>query len=523
MKNYQKSLDEKKEAKYNQKYMDKEICGYHLESFIGKGGMGEVYKVRDANGRTLALKTLLRAEQTERFIREAKTKLEHPNIIKIYDYREENGKHFFTMEYIEGISLKDHLKCSSLSIHQIIKIMIKLGNAINYAHKNGFLHRDLKPSNIMIRKDNEPVVMDFGLVKKIPLGKEEDLTELTKSGEVLGTPTYMSPEQIRGESKHIDEQTDVYGLGTIFYEMLTGVVPFEGTSFHNIFFKIMYEFPTSPSSYRTNMPKYLETICFRALAKNKEERYRSTSEFIEAFFFEQENIINLQNSNKESKERPQNYSINKYLMCSFFAIILVLLLACILFWHKAKQKNRQFELLKNRLEKLTNEVNKKHILKQTLVEQKNKQIELLKNRLGQLENKTNRKYVLKHILVKEYKKFVDNKGYQTKILWEKEAWEWIRKKGIQRPADWKRQLLNSLYPVVNISYYELQAYCNWLKIKKIDARIPYREEVEFFLLTTSCWIQSKKDVINFAKKNIIKVKNKKERYKWIGCVISKQQ
>lgn len=253
---------------------------YRILEEIGRGGMGRVYKAHDPElDRVVALKMLLsgetaREEEIQRFLREAKAtaRLRHPNIVAVYDMGNHEGAYFFTMDFIEGTSLKALLEKSRLGFPEILHIMVRVCDAIHYAHTNDIIHRDLKPANIML-DGREPKVMDFGLAKMI-----KDSAKLSHSGMILGTLQYMAPEQAQGDPNAIDARSDVYALGVVLYEMLTGKPPFDGDSAFSIIHKIMTQNPVPPKQLRKSVPVSLQNICMKALAKKKEDRYHSAKE-----------------------------------------------------------------------------------------------------------------------------------------------------------------------------------------------------------------------------------------------------
>ena len=252
---------------------------YQVSKVLGQGGMGKVYQVYDPKlKRNAALKTILQNQKEDafkRFMREsaAMARLSHPNIVKIYDIGEENNIHYFTMELIHGKNLSTWIKEENMTVRRAVEIVRKIASAIDYAHQQGILHRDLKPSNILMGEKGEPYVMDFGLAKE-----SKSKTELSKSGAVIGTLVYMPPEQAKGEKRNIDERSDVYSLGAVLYEILTGRQPFQASTPHAIIVKVIYDEPIAPSQISTKIPKEVENICLKAMAKNKVHRYQSASE-----------------------------------------------------------------------------------------------------------------------------------------------------------------------------------------------------------------------------------------------------
>jgi HEAT repeat protein/predicted Ser/Thr protein kinase len=254
---------------------------YRIEKKLGQGGMGAVYLAHDTQlDRRVALKVPQFTasdgpDVLERFYREARAAatIEHPNICPVFDVGEIDGTPYVTMSYIEGHSLAEVIQGDrALPQRPVAAIIRKLALALEVAHRRGIIHRDLKPSNVMINERKEPVVMDFGLARRI----NKDDARITKSGAILGTPAYMSPEQVRGEGKE-GPATDIYSLGVILYEMLTGQLPFQGPV-AAILGQIMTQEPQPPSALRADIEPDLEAICRKAMAKRVEERYRTMGE-----------------------------------------------------------------------------------------------------------------------------------------------------------------------------------------------------------------------------------------------------
>ena len=276
---------------------------YELLSEIGRGGMGIVYKARQLSlHRVVALKLiapdqLASPKAVERFHTEAETaaRLDHPNIVPIYETGERDGRHYFSMKLIEGQSLalrmadlrlpiansKSKGGVSSFSKSQvahrqvmIANLMAQIADAVHYAHQRGILHRDLKPGNILIDAGGGAHVSDFGLAKLV----ERD-SSLTVSGEVLGTPAYMAPEQAAGRVSQITVGADVYSLGVILYELLTGRPPFARETAVETLHAVLHEEPPSPCSLNRAVARDLETICLKSLDREPGRRYRSAQEF----------------------------------------------------------------------------------------------------------------------------------------------------------------------------------------------------------------------------------------------------
>lgn len=271
----------------------KRIGRYDITSPIGAGGMGEVFLARDTQlDRNEALKLLSEEftknqDRMSRFVQEAKTAsaLNHPNIIVIHEIGESEGAHFIATEYIEGETLRDRMKRKHLLLEQVLDIGAQVANALAAAHKANIIHRDIKPENIMVRPDGYVKVLDFGLAKlseiSTSLNSDSDVqTQMlvkTNPGAVMGTTSYMSPEQARG-APGIDARTDVFSLGIVLYEMLTGRVPFQGSTAGEVIGAIMYESLKPIARYSSDCPPELERIVTKALQKDPEERYQSVKD-----------------------------------------------------------------------------------------------------------------------------------------------------------------------------------------------------------------------------------------------------
>lgn len=262
-----------------------EIFGrYKIKKVLGQGAMGAVYLARDTQlDRDVALKVpkfgdmsnVDEQEMLARFYREARAAatLRSPNICPVFDVGEINGQHYITMAYIKGRPLKDFTKSKKRhSEKQVATTIRKLALGLAEAHDIGVIHRDLKPANIMVDKKAEPVVMDFGLARS-----SSDEVQVTQSGAIVGTPAYMSPEQVAGEPELIGPQVDIYALGVIMYELLTGVMPFKG-NLMAILQQIALNNPTKPSKIRTNIDSRLENICLKMMAGDVRQRYQSMTE-----------------------------------------------------------------------------------------------------------------------------------------------------------------------------------------------------------------------------------------------------
>src|SRR5437867_3339719 len=257
---------------------------YEIRAKIGEGGMGEVYLAQDIKlDRKLALK-IFPAELTShqdrlrRFTREAKAAaaLTHPNIAHIYEIGEHDGVHFIAMEFIEGITLRDRMTSASMAISEAIEIITQVASALSAAHDAGIVHRDIKPENIMLRRrDGYVKVLDFGVAKITePSLAGTDAATLVKTapGIILGTVNYLSPEQARGLA--VDARADIWSLGVVLSETLTGRKPFAGLTASDVIALILTRDPT-PFKDLTEVPPELQSIVMKTLAKAKEQRYQT--------------------------------------------------------------------------------------------------------------------------------------------------------------------------------------------------------------------------------------------------------
>ncbi|MCZ7646422.1 MAG: protein kinase [Planctomycetota bacterium] len=249
---------------------------YEIECEIARGGVGAVLKAYEPKAsRHVALKVLLDGDEAdevdrERFQHECETAkaLALPGMIEIFDVGELDGRPFMAMELIEGKSLDKLIREQALTIHEGLAIMQSVAETVGRLHEAGYVHRDLKPGNILLDRYGAPKVADFGLVKSL-----DEVTRLTASGLVCGTPAYMAPEQARGESAKIDPRTDVWALGAVLYELLTGEAPFQAENALRLMLQITKETPRRPRLLNSRIPKEVEAIVLKCLEKNGERRY----------------------------------------------------------------------------------------------------------------------------------------------------------------------------------------------------------------------------------------------------------
>jgi WD40 repeat protein len=261
--------------------LGKSIGHFELVQEIGFGAFGTVWKARDLKlDRTVAVKIPRSGnigadgQDRDRFLREARSaaQLRHPSVVAVHEVGEQDGVPYLVSDFVEGITLADLLTARSPALAEAARIIAESADALHYAHSHGIVHRDVKPSNIMIRPDGSPCVMDFGLAKR-------DAGEITMTidGQVLGTPAYMSPEQAGGEGHRVDGRSDVYSLGVILYQLLTGELPFRGNQ-RMLLHQVLHDEPRAPRSLNDRIPRDMETICLKAMAKEPTRRYTSAAE-----------------------------------------------------------------------------------------------------------------------------------------------------------------------------------------------------------------------------------------------------
>jgi hypothetical protein len=264
--------------------VDQSIGPYELGEWIGQGGMGVVYRARQVSlDRMVALK-MIRAGRSAgdatiaRFIHEGKAiaRLRHPNVVRVYELGEHRGLPYFSMELVEGGSLQTKLAGGPIEPREAAEIVRTLALAVEYAHQEGVVHRDLKPANILLDRDGTLKIADFGLAKLLdPDTDGVKSIHLTESGAIVGTACYMSPEQAEGRSAFIGPATDVYSLGAILYETLTGRPPFSGSGKLETLERVRSAQPVFPSIIRPEIPVWLEAICLKCLEKSPDHRYDS--------------------------------------------------------------------------------------------------------------------------------------------------------------------------------------------------------------------------------------------------------
>ncbi|MCY4537897.1 MAG: protein kinase [Chloroflexi bacterium] len=259
-----------------------DFAGYEIKTRIGSGGMATVYQAyHDRLDRHVAIKVLHESfvrDDTflERFEREARiiARLEHPQIVPIYDYAEFDGQPYIVMKYIKGGTLKRLAIKEGIALDDMVRMMSMLADGLTYAHETGVLHRDIKPSNILIDERNLPYISDFGLARIAQFGDSTISHDM-----MLGTPFYISPEQARGE-RDLTPATDVYAFAVILYELLTGQVPFGGDTAYAIVHEQIYTPPTPPSQINTELTPALDDVLLKALAKEPSQRYQTATDLM---------------------------------------------------------------------------------------------------------------------------------------------------------------------------------------------------------------------------------------------------
>jgi tetratricopeptide (TPR) repeat protein/predicted Ser/Thr protein kinase len=265
------------------------VGDYELLEEIARGGMGVVYTARQVSlNRIVAVKMILTGKlaspgEVRRFRAEAEAAatLQHPNIVAIHEIGEDDGLPYFSMDFIEGRSLRELVREGPMPAKRGAALMKTAAEAIHYAHQRGVLHRDLKPSNIVLDILGQPHITDFGLAKQFTADAGLLTSDLTLTGQILGTPSYMSPEQVIGKRQAVGAASDLYSLGAIFYFLITGRPPFQGETLQQVFEQVTHSSPLSPRLLNPALPRDLETICLKCLQKEPSKRYASAAAFAE--------------------------------------------------------------------------------------------------------------------------------------------------------------------------------------------------------------------------------------------------
>jgi serine/threonine protein kinase/predicted Zn-dependent protease len=315
---------------------------YQIIEELGKGGMGKVYKAQDTDLKEKVAIKLLKPEiaadkkTIERFRNELKfaRKIRHKNVCQMYDLNKEEGAHYITMEYVDGKDLKGMIRMmGQLSSGKTIFIAKQVCEGLTEAHKLGVVHRDLKPQNVMVDEDGNARIMDFGIARSLKT------KGITAAGVMIGTPEYMSPEQVEG--KDVDQRSDIYSLGVILYEMVTGRVPFEGDTPFTIGVKHKSEEPKDPKELNTQLPEDLNLVILRCLEKDKEKRYQSAGEVRAELMKIEEGIPTTEKviPKKEpitSKEITVSFSLKKIFIPAL--VIVAVAVIAVLIWQLLPRK-----------------------------------------------------------------------------------------------------------------------------------------------------------------------------------------
>lgn len=258
------------------------IGRFELQTRLGRGSFGIVYKARDTElERIVALKIprrdRLSAEECERFLHEAQAvaQLNHPNIVSVHEVGRDEGAVFIVSDFIDGVTLADWLTARQLKDREAVELLIKIVRALAHAHRAGIIHRDLKPSNVMLDADGEPYIMDFGVAKRVTAD-----ASMTADGDILGTPAYMAPELARGEGRAVDGRTDLYSVGVMLFEMLTGERPFRG-NVQMVLHQVLHDEPPAPQQLNASISTDLNTICLKCLERIPEKRFANADELVE--------------------------------------------------------------------------------------------------------------------------------------------------------------------------------------------------------------------------------------------------
>ncbi len=322
---------------------------YEIIDELARGGMGVVYKAKQKSlNRTVAIKLMLSGAnasemEKKRFIREAEATaaLKHPNIVDIIEIGQYEGNFYFAMEFVEGETFDAYCKRADITLEQKLEKFVDVLEGMQFAHEHKIIHRDLKPVNVMLDKAGTPKIMDFGLAKKLKdTEDEEELSLKTATGAIMGTPHYMSPEQASGDTHNIDTRTDIFALGVIMYEMVTGVRPFRGNSIQEIMYSIFNAEPQRPTEMLKGLDWELEAIILKAIEKEIPTRYHSVEEmkkdiqrFLNGETIQARKISRLYLLKKKIKKNKLQFAMA--------AVITILVLASASYFSWAYYENKQ--------------------------------------------------------------------------------------------------------------------------------------------------------------------------------------
>jgi tetratricopeptide (TPR) repeat protein len=311
------------------------VSGYEILGLLGRGGMGVVYKARQAGlNRLVALKMITGSGLSDpgnlaRFDLEARAvaKLQHPNIVQVFEVGTRQGQPFIALEYLDGGCLKDRLDGTPMPPKLAARLMETLARAMHYAHERGIVHRDLKPANVLFASDGAPKIADFGLAKQLD---DQELGQ-TSTNAILGTPTYMAPEQAEGKTRDVGPSADIYSLGAMFYDIITGRPPFKGSTVLDTLHMVRSVEPVPPRRMQPNLPLDLDTICLKCLEKDPRRRYANALELAEDLkAFEEGRAVSarpisaLERARKWARRRPAVAALILVICLSIVGVIGIL-------------------------------------------------------------------------------------------------------------------------------------------------------------------------------------------------------
>ena len=252
---------------------------YKILKRIGEGGSGQVFRAKDRETATIVALKVYAEGSASRFLREAAVvaEIDHPHIVRVRDHGVHNGRPYLVMDFVEGVPLFQVLRRGPLPEKAALRIGMKLAETLGFLHSRNIIHRDLKPSNIMLKKGGEPVIVDFGFMKSYA-----DDYDLLQVGSTLGTPAYMAPELVEGDLDETDERTDIFSLGAVIYEMLSGERAFPAPDPERVFRQILRMRPTPPKELRPDLSGAAGDVCMKALAKDPSSRYATAKDLANA-------------------------------------------------------------------------------------------------------------------------------------------------------------------------------------------------------------------------------------------------
>lgn len=319
-----------------QKNTARYIGPYKIIGTIGRGGMGEVYKAQHVHSQTaVAIKVFVYNNETsmqdvQRFLEEARTtaKLNHPNIIKIYDVQQMENFSYIVMEFIDGLPLNKAIEEYNIPFEKRIEIIKQIASTLEYTHKNNVIHRDIKPENILVRSNLKPTLMDFGIAKNL-----SNATQLTMEGELLGTPHYIAPEQAGSADKNLPA-SDIYSLGAVLYEVVTGSTPFTGATDFEVLYNVANKKVAPPTTINPELPPILDDICLKALKREPQNRHSSAREFARELgqLLKQKNSATQRNKTHRQSSSELSNEMKNYVVMAIVAMLLSTLFIASYIW-----------------------------------------------------------------------------------------------------------------------------------------------------------------------------------------------